>query len=72
MNKFDKLKPSMDADDFAILEHSPMIQWPLILKLMREKEKYEKKMEIDAEKVDFIQKKYMQIIKKQEQELAQP
>lgn len=57
----------MDVDDFAVLESSPIIHWPLILKLMREKEELEKKWEIEEKKVNCLKEKYMKIIEKQEE-----
>lgn len=57
----------MDVDSFAVLENSPIIHWPLILTIMREKEEYEKKMEIEEKKVNILKAKYMKIIEKQEE-----
>lgn len=55
----------MEDEDFKILNHSPMLLWPLILGIIKERREYDQLFKIEAKKMEFLMQKYAEVIKKQ-------
>lgn len=67
----DDLKLSSDVDDYVILQNSKISQWPLLTKLITDRIEYEDRMKFELKKMEMLRQKYMEIIEKQEQILAE-
>lgn len=59
----------MEEEDFELLKKAPMTLWPLILDIIKERREYDYLIKIEAQKMEFLKKKYAEVIQKQEQAL---
>lgn len=70
---FDELKDNLEMYQFNTLQNATPIQWPLIIKLIKQCEVNENNIQMFSKKIDVIRKmmfQYNGIIEKQNAELA--
>lgn len=73
-SSFYELKDKIDVHQFDALQNSTPNQWPLIIKLIKECEANESKIQMHSKQIDVIRKMMMQydgIIEMQKSKLAQ-